>query len=132
MNLDAMRGDFLFLGRSKLRDIVNNRYQSMFPVEIKTIAKKLYDLGVVSKNECAMIQAAPNVVGEHSGRAQELKSALLDYKLSGRTDGILKRILDNALARGMQLTAQSIADASLETRELTDIQKYNNNRNANV
>ena len=130
-NLDAMQRDFLFMARSKLRSIVNGRYQSMFPDEIKKIAEKLLAMGVVSRNECAMIQAAPNVVGKNSTRAQELKSALLEYRVTGKIGGILKRIIDHSEDRGEPLTVQEIADASLETRELWDIQKIKNNRNAN-
>lgn len=130
-DLDAMQRDFLFMARSKLRSIVNGRYQSMFPDEIKRIAEKLLAMGVVSKNECAMIQAAPNVVEKNSNRAHELKRALLEYRVTGNLGGILKRIIDHSVARGEPLTVQEIAEASLETRELWDIQKKKNNRNAN-
>lgn len=130
-DLDAMQRDFLFMARSKLRSIVNGRYQHMFPDEIKRIAEKLLAMGVVSKNECAMIQAAPNVVEKNSNRAHELKRALLEYRVTGNLGGILKRIIDHSAARGEPLTVQEIAEASLETRELWDIQKIKNNRNAN-
>ena len=115
------------MARSKLRSIVNGRYQHMFPDEIKRIAEKLLAMGVVSKNECAMIQAAPNVVEKNSNRAHELKRALLEYRVTGNLGGILKRIIDHSAARGEPLTVQEIAEASLETRELWDIQKIKNN-----
>lgn len=120
-NVEEMWKDFKFLTLKKLKDITRKRYTSAFPEEMKQLARNLHKLGILTEGEVKWIRAAHTVKGKYSSKAKELKASLIQYRISGEVEGFLKQLLINANARGENMTAKSISDDALLTRQLTSI-----------
>jgi hypothetical protein len=121
-NLQSMLNDFRFLNKTTLGQISKGKYQPMFPNQIGRVVDKLGEIGAITAEEQHYIMAANNVVGKHSSTAKELKESLMRFKLAGKPDDFLKKLLNNANVRGViGYTADYLVEKSLNTGTITEI-----------
>jgi hypothetical protein len=121
-NLQSMLSDFRFLKKETLGLISKGKYDSMFPNQIGKIVDNLRKIGAITAEEQHYIMAANNVVGKHSSTAKELKESLMRFKLTGKPDDFLNKLLDNANVRGVKgYTADYLIKESLNAGTITEI-----------
>lgn len=120
-DVSVMWEDFRFLKIDKLKQIVRDRYQPLFPDEIGQIATTLNKMGVINLDEMRLIRSADSVVGKHSAKAKDLKSSLIHYMLTGTTNGFLNVLISNGVAHGEQWSADIIAKRIMITHTIKDI-----------
>ena len=120
-DVSIMAEDFRFLKLEKLKSIVRDKYQSLFPDEIGQVAIALNRMGSISLDEMRLIRSANAVVGKHSAKAKELKSSLIQYELTGNIDGFLSILITNGNARGEKWSAESLSKQIMLTYTLVDI-----------
>lgn len=120
-DITMMWEDFRFLKIDKLKAIVRDRYQPLFPDEIGQIASTLNKMGVISIDEMRLIRSADSVVGKHSAKAKDLKSSLIQYMLTGTINGFLHVLISNGVAHGEQWSAETIAKRIMLTHTVNDI-----------
>ena len=118
---EEMHKDFRFLKIEKLKAITRPAYRSNFPEEIGKIASELFRQGCITEDEARLIRAANSVVGKHSSKAKEMKSSLIQYKLTGDIGGFLKQLVTNAITRNEGIDADSVLADAMITRTLTEI-----------
>lgn len=125
-NYKIMRAhDFPFLPSSQILNYLRSNNETMFPNSLPALALRMKEINLIDENEAKNLVAAFNANKRNSSLGAELKAALFNYRLSGgeRTPSMLSRIIRNAAANGVTITASSIAETSLFTVVVSDIQK---------